>query len=582
MFRVACRLSKFFRFLSPLALFAALAILACDPAFAAPSIRTNRLKFDESESGPRLSMPRPGGRSALSLQAVAASSTQRIPLFDSEGKLIKTVSAKVTPVTDDRFAVTGVVSEVGQSLYATVYDTASERFFQASVDGGGAVVSEVSKSELALSARCGLETRAAGHEHLDSADYTARLSQLTGQWRKFELYLVSSSDFSENRSEEDIAAQIANTIATSNIYFSDLELIIEVVGVSIMRAENDTFSTAIELQDAYAMIDTLQDEWRGVRSPERDAIMVFAKSSFDDVYGLAYTASACIDPDYAVGFATQGSRTLTGELSLGATLAHELGHIIGMNHDPRTYNDLPSLMYSFYAEKTSGFSARSISEYVEYAGPGEAGGSCLEKTVPPVTSGGSGTISSTTTIRLKEGSTFVRRLETTNSSGKINYSTIGLPKGASFDSVTGTIAYRPGYSVASSRNKSVEEFALLRVTQNGKVTTQRFRFVVSNRNRVAQIRSSIPTQSKLLRPGSMFSWTVRAVDPDREGDVALEMYSKRTFASLPGQKVISFDGKRLRIRWRVPQNFVGSFSLGVRAVDKANSVAKRTLDVFVQ
>jgi len=308
-------------------------------------------------------------------------------------------------------------------------------------------------------------------------------------WRELELFVVSSSEFSGNRADDVITAQIASTIASANLFFEPLEIKIALVGIQIFRADADPFAAAIKRLDADQMLRTLRSEWANRTEINRDIVAVFGTGNYrlykedavtissDAVFGLAYGKTSCLNPEYSVLVASQGSLGARGELSLSATLAHEIGHILGMAHDDNLYNSLPSLMASSFTINPSGFSPRSNEEFAVYAGFGQPGGSCLSTISPPINVSFEG--GKVERIKINEGETFARTIRVSGTQSEIQPSE--LRSGAKFESTTNLFTFAPDFSVSSKKSPLTSVSQKVKVlAADGSTFVKEFIFDVSD------------------------------------------------------------------------------------------------------
>lgn len=373
-------------------------------------------------------------------------------------------------------------------------------------------------------------------------------------WRELELFVVSTSEFSATRSEENITAQILSTVAAANLFFEPLELKITLSGVQILRAGSDPYAEALNKLDADQMLSVVRAEWSGKTDVKRDVVAVFGTSNFkrytdnvvasSDIFGLSYTGMTCTNADYSVLFASQGSLDSKGELSLAGTLAHELGHTLGMSHDPSLYGQVPSLMYPTFTYSSGGFSDTAIKQYLTYAGVGKPGGECLSAIEPPSIIAFEGGASET--INIKEGERFSRQIKVTGRSAVVSVSSMSAD--ASFDPASAVFSFKPSFELANKRTKKKTiTQKLVAELADGRKITKEFVFNVLDVNRAPQFKRIRVSRGNTVRV------TFDAIDLD--GDkLTLSKRTVRNIGKLGGRKNLRFDGKRLVFTWIPPKS----------------------------
>lgn len=505
------------------------------------------------------------GKELRKLYALSAlPQTVSIPVLSNKGEVTGVREQQLIAVTDKK-NLYGVVIPAQGGFFGTIVDQSSRNpvYYQLSPKVENLTpapskrkamiaqeVTELKSEDLLRPSHCGDET------HLAElaprvAKMVSALPTQNSNWRELELFVVSSSEFSSTRSEDSITAQILSTVAAANLFFEPLELKIALSGVQILRAENDPYSDALKKLDADEMLNVVRSQWKGKTDIKRDAVAVFGTSNFNrysvsntisatDIYGLAYSSTVCTNQDYAVLFATQGSNDSKGELSLSATLAHELGHTLGMSHDSNLYNQQPSLMSPIFTLNPSGFSDVSTKQYLNHTTNNPAGGSCLSSIPAPVTIAFEGGASET--ILIKEGETFRRAINVSGTSATVSAST--LASGAVFNSATSEFTFQPSFDLANKRSRTtVVTQKLVAKLLDGREITKELIFKVADVNRAPVVKGV-----KVSRGTGGVKVSFSVTDPD--GDkISISKNTIRLISGLAGRKNLTFDGKRVSFTW---------------------------------
>lgn len=499
-----------------------------------------------------------------------------IPIISNTREVTGVREQQLIAVTDKR-DLYGVLVPSQGGFYGTIVDRSSPKpmYYQLSPkvqsDTSSASkrkammvqgVTELKSEDLMLPSHCGDETYLP-----ELAPRVAKMVSVEppqkSNWRELELVVVSSSEFSSTRSEESITAQILSTIAAANIFFEPLELKITLTGVQIYREENDPFLAALKSLDADEMLNVVKNEWRGKSDINRDVVAVFGTSNFKytassnslDVYGLAYPSTVCTKQEYAVLFATQGSIDSRGELSLSATLAHELGHTLGMSH---TLDNQPtSLMSPTFTYNPSGFSDSSVKDYLQFTGAGLSGGACLSSIPAPVVIAFEG--GATETISIKEGEVFNRPIRITGTSATISPGK--LVSGADFNQLTSEFTFQPSFKVANKRSKTtfMSQKLVAKLT-DGREITKELIFRVTDVNRAPIIKNL-----RVSRGAARVKVSFSVSDPD--GDkLAISKSTLKSIGWLAGRKNLRFDGTKVSFTW-IPESGYQGGALSYKIVD---------------
>jgi len=140
----------------------------------------------------------------------------------------------------------------------------------------------------------------------------------------------------------DLALSIEAAVATSNAIFERSQLPVEmtVAGVELFRPES---TTNFPTEDPEAIVDELVNDQRVIRLMDRyQADLVhFIGAENSSVCGLAFVATDFNVDDNLVNFVSGASGAGYTALSCtgSGTVAHEVGHNFGLNHDRYTLAD---------------------------------------------------------------------------------------------------------------------------------------------------------------------------------------------------------------------------------------------------
>jgi len=512
--------------------------------------------------------------------------TVQIPLYGPTLQKTSEITQRLIVVSDLK-DLYGVLAPSSEGYFGTLVNNSSKEpyYFQISPknssqpkisarsdSGVSHSISRIEAAELNGQSHCGDELSALSSTVTKTPETLAmnlgRSVNTSAAWREVELFSVSSAEFSGTRTDEVIAAQISSTVAASNLFFEQLELKLSVKGIQILREGTDPFAAVAARNDAYELFYSLEDTWNKELSISRDAVVFFGTSKFNGIYGLARTGSSCSTTISPLVFATQGGSGATAELSLSATLAHELGHIVGMSHDPTYYPSGPSLMYPSFVINPGGFSAFSTEQFRSHAGAGQLGGLCFNSVPTPAGIQFDG--GNVETVRLREGQTFRREIKLAGGESIARFRSVSSLSGISFKD--GVVEFTPDFNIANqSLPISVRRFDVDVELEDGRLGRKQIFFEIVDSNR-APVIVATSTQTK-FKSGQRFVLTLRASDPD--GDkVAFTSNTLRALKALRGSKNIRVSGNTLKLTWNVPVSYKRSFSLNAAAFDDQGSVGR--------
>lgn len=601
-------------------------LLAASPAHSEDSIEfqinsaANELHAKSAASGstPAATVVLPG-RGQVQLFDAAKSEQLNVPVLNENAEAVRTVPVQVQSVTD--FGnLDGVLVKSSEGVHAYLSDSsvAEPEYFQISPVAG--------KSGTHLATRATASEVAAAMKALGGGDFAndvlesahtepslsvrsvvapiASASSSDDTWREVKLVVVSSSDYSKSDSDSSIVSQIVTAIAAANKYYVPLRLKIVVSAVQIFRADtpNNPFGDAIQSFWAPAMLNQLKAIWDVVPQSRlaRDAVAVFARSAYYgttsdgetvNMPGLSWEKRSCVDPQLSYLFASLNNYpSYMSATGFPATVAHELGHVVGMSHDTDPSGE-GSVMWPSYQTKPYGFSPKSIAQFEAYAGIGQPGGACLAS-ISEQSSSGSDTSperlisfagQDVEKYQIAEGASFTKTFEVTGVTDGLQFAVSGLPAGAVFDAASKTLTYTPDYNVATAAQPLRSFTVTLEASSSGGQATKTVVLNVVNKNRAPSLAVSGSVTKLYAKRGSSVRFAVKATDPDTGDKAALKLLTPEVVSELRGTRSILLQSSNASFSWNLSKKALrGAYRFVFSATDASGARTQRAVTVVVQ
>jgi hypothetical protein len=207
--------------------------------------------------------------------------------------------------------------------------------------------------------------------------------------RNIEFMALLAEDFSKDHSPSYLLNEVLTTVLQANQYLRPVGFNLVLTGVRIYREESP-FTSSIQKRDPHQMLSVAVDQHHVIMEPDRQLTIVFSDTFFPRASGMSYTGTSCVNPRYSGIFVTRGGEALARQVTFPSTLAHEVGHYLGMGHDAASYPYGTSLMSPTTTMVPFGFSEVSVQEQMRHSGIGREGGSCFEFEYHSIDSDGDG------------------------------------------------------------------------------------------------------------------------------------------------------------------------------------------------
>lgn len=573
-------------------------IVHSKPAHSSELRRPGAVASDIAIAPAALHVPLPESDVVAVLHPVGALTTRRVPIVGLDGD-IRIVEVDVASISNEK-DLYGVVAKTSAGVFATLVNRSEEtpKYYQITPtataladDSQAHEITLIDGDEIGRKLPCGVDALEASalndsNEKPDAGDdVPAPLSA----WREIDLAVVLPSEYSQDQTDEYLAGKVLNTVSATNIFLEQLKLAVKVTAIEVFRSTDaDPYAQAARSADALAMLETLRREWLNRSGIDYDVVSVWGRGEFDGIYGYAYPKTSCVAPDWSVVFAAQGGDDRAAEVSLSATLAHELGHIIGMSHDRFNPMDSagPYVMEASFVANPTGYSTVSQLAFEFHAGIGQQGGSCLSDIDDPSEVTGSTEISLAggleQWITLREGETFRSPLVVLPARSQVQYSIVKLPPGATFSQYSGVLTYQPDTDTVRGRagRRSVE--ALIDVSARGQKLTKRYVFDVIDTNRAPLIRTRLASDTITVRAGKTVRFSLHGVDPDKGDLVKMYLTSRKVYDSMRGSKSLNLRGSDASFTWQPSRRVRGRFTLSFVARDRSGNGIRRNITVLVK
>ncbi len=418
-------------------------------------------------------------------------------------------------------------------------------------------------------------------QHSSFSNYRAQPVTST-KLKVLRMIVIASGDFTGGRSDAEVFEQIFNALNLTNEYLRPLRVKVELAGVQAFQpGAGDPYAAPAAKRDASEMLKLARAEWVGRNYPAHDLVAVFGRSAFGSTYGLAYPDTVCLQPNYAFLFASQGGAGQAAELSFGATLAHEIGHTLGLSHDSKFYAEGPSLMWPYFSPNVNGISDFSLTEFDAYKMAG--GTACLPEvddenlssgTTPTLVFAGAPTQS----FQVREGERLRTTFPVVGSHPGVTYTAENLPPGAQFDALTGELDFTADYWLLTGKKMRVSfDSTIIARTYNDE-SRLALRITVTRTNRAPMFSA---TEFEAVE-GAPFQAVVTASDSDAGDKVSLKLENARSLKGYPGAPRAKTSGSTFQLSWLPPVGAAADYLFSLRAKDKFGGETRTNVVVRVR